>query len=581
MRFTKPGFSPLLLAVAILPLISRAASPQGRTPDFGRALTANLGMQGRMMWIDATANIDRITTIEGVRDIVAHCRKANFTSIVVDVKPVVGQVLFKSRIADRLREWKGKTYPDFDVLAAFVDEGHKAGLQVCASFNVFSEGHKYFNTGLAYRKPAWQSTTYYVDRTLVSLDGSRLPIRGSEDPDDPTRTLVEGEDAVQEPEAKPGERLAVVLDSDRKVAGAIDPALLDTEPLAAPEDGQLLRLHNGAMDWATQHLRAGERVAFNAVGRRVKVTEASSEKIAAFVNPLNPEARAYEISLMKEVAQNYDVDGISFDRMRYANLFNDYSELTKSAFEQWLGKPVNRWPEDVLAFDPLPGHPPKRGKLFKPWLEFRARVIRDFVAEATDAIRAVKPSMQFGAYVGSWFGEYYGVGVNWGSEKFQVRTGWASPTYNEAGYSEFLDWLSTGCYYPVAFRDEARAQKREEGATVEAAGQLSTAAVANSVPVYAGIYCLNYQNKPEEFTKAIQAAARSSNGVMIFDLSYVYDYNWWPLLEQAFTQPAFAPNLDTTLTAELRAAQDAVRSAHDARGSGVRLPAVPYQPGGG
>ena len=184
------------------------AGAQGRTPDFGRALTANLGFQGRVMWIDATANIDRITNSEGVRDIVAHCKKANLTTMVVDVKPVVGQVLYNSKLADHLRLWKGKTYPDFDVLAAFVDEGHKAGMEVAASFNVFSEGHKYFSTGLAYRKPEWQSITYYVDRTLTALDGSRLPIRAAEDPDDPTRTLVEGEDAVQVPTANSGRRFS-------------------------------------------------------------------------------------------------------------------------------------------------------------------------------------------------------------------------------------------------------------------------------------------------------------------------------------------------------------------------------------
>ncbi len=553
-------------------------------PDFGRALTANLGLQGRVMWVDATANIDRIMTIEGVRDIVTHCKKANFTMIVVDVKPVVGQVIYNSKIADRLRVWKGKTYPEFDVLGAFVEEGHKASLEIAASFNVFSEGHKYFNTGLAYRKPEWQSTTYVVDRTLMARDGSRLPIRAADDPDDPAKTLVEGETAVQDPTGKSGERLAVALDEDRRVAGIIDPALLDTEPLVAPEDGHLLRLNNGAMDWASQHLHAGDRVAYGAVGKRIKVTEAASEKIAAFVNPLNPEARRYEISLLREVAVDYAVDAIVFDRLRYANLYNDYSDLSRSTFEKWIGKPVPRWPDDVIAFDPLPGNPPRHGKLFKPWLEFRARVIRDFVSEATDAIRSVKPSMQFGAYVGSWFTEYYGVGVNWGSEKFSVRTGWASPTYNEAGYAEFLDWLSTGCYYPIPTRDEARSLKREEGGTVEAAAQLSTAAVANSVPVYAGLYVLNYLNKPQDFLRAIQAAARHSQGVMIFDLSYVYDYNWWPLLEQAFTQPAYAPNLDTNIASDLRAAQDAVRSvrdARDARGSRARLPAVPYQPGGG
>jgi len=45
------------------------------------------------------------------------------------------------------------------------------------------------------------------------------------------------------------------------------------------------------------------------------VTEAATEKVAAFVNPLHPEARRYELSLLREVAQNYDVDAIVFDRL--------------------------------------------------------------------------------------------------------------------------------------------------------------------------------------------------------------------------------------------------------------------------
>jgi len=147
--------------------------------------------------------------------------------------------------------------------------------------------------------------------------------------------------------------------------------------------------------------------------------------------------------------------------------------------------------------------------------------------------------------------------------------------------AEYLDWISTGCYYPIATRDEARALHKEEGGTVEAAADLSSIAVANSVPVYAGLYVLNYKDQPQEFAKAITAAARHSQGVMIFDLSYVYDYAWWNILEQAFPAPAISPHLSRELTARLRAAQDAVRSTEDARASSGRLPAVPYQPGGG
>src|SRR5579862_336461 len=134
---------PLLVCAACLLLLlaHSAATAWVGVGDFARALTTDIGLQGRVMWIDATANIDRIMTREGVEDVVAHCKKANFTMLVVDAKPVSGQVVYNSKIAEHLRQWKGKTYPDFDVLGAFVDAGHKAGLQVAASFNVFGEGH--------------------------------------------------------------------------------------------------------------------------------------------------------------------------------------------------------------------------------------------------------------------------------------------------------------------------------------------------------------------------------------------------------------------------------------------------------
>src|SRR5262249_11091647 len=135
--------------------------------------------------------------------------------------------------------------------------------------------------------------------------------------------------------------------------------------LAAPEDGRMMVIGGGALSWATQHIKAGDKARFDASGFRIPVADAATEKNAAFVNPLHPAARAYELSLLQEVASNYAVDGIVFDRTRYANLFNDYSNLTRSAFEKWLGKPVDRWPEDVIKFDPSPGADLLRGPLYK------------------------------------------------------------------------------------------------------------------------------------------------------------------------------------------------------------------------
>ncbi len=572
-----------LLALALFVVLGSTASagPDGRVYDFARLLDLSLGLQGRAMWVDATANLGRTTSIEGVRDIVERCRAANFNMLIVDVKPVSGQVVYASKIAPRLRQWKGVTYPEFDVLAAFVEEGHKAGLEVCASLNVFSEGHKMFNVGLAYEKRDWQSVAYMVDRSLVAADGTKLPVRAAGEPVDPKRPLVQGDDDLIPPAAQPGQSVAIVLDEREQVCGMIDPALLGNEPLGAPDEGAIIRVTGEDVDWAGQHLPVGTRAKFSAVGRRLPVTEAASEKIAAFVNPLVPEARRYELSLLGEVARNYAIDGIVLDRMRYANLYNDYSDVTKAAFEKWLGYPVGQWPDDALRFNPVPNRPMKRGKLFKKWLEFRARVIREFVKEASELVRSIRPGITVSAYTGSWFTEYYGVGVNWGSEKFEVRTSWATPRYNEAGFTEFLDWLTTGCYYGMPTRADARAARLPDGATVEAAAELSSTVVANSVPVYAGLYAVDYQGRPEQFVRAVETAARSSHGVMVFDISQIYDYGWWPALSKVFASPATAPHRVPGLSALLRAAHDAVRSGQDARAAASRLPAVPALPGGG
>jgi uncharacterized lipoprotein YddW (UPF0748 family) len=543
----------LLLAASV------CTSAQVRSPNFAHALATDLSLRGRVMWVDGSANIDRITTREGVQDIVFHCKKAGFSTIVVDVKPVVGQVLYNSRLTEHLRQWKGKTYPDFDALAAFIEEGHKAGIEIAASLNVFSEGHKYFNIGLAYKNREWQSIAYNVDRSFVASDGARLSIRGETEPDEPKKTVVHDDEFVLQGSRTSGEKLAVCLDVSGRVEGLIDPVLLSGEPQAAPEDGHMMILNSDALNWAVQHVHAGDRAKFIASGIRVPVADAATEKVAAFVNPLHPMARSHELALLQEVASNYAVDAIVFDRMRFANLYNDYSDLTRNAFEKWLGKPVTRWPEDVISFDPSPGGDLQKGRFYKLWIHFRASIIRDFLREATDALRRIKPGLHFGVYVGSWFSEYFGVGVNWGSEKFPVRFSWAREDYNETGYAEFLDWVSTGCYYPFPTREDAKAAHRDEGGSVEAAADLSVAAVQNAVPVYAGVYALDYDKRPAEFARAIEVALKRTQGVMIFDLSYIYEYGWWDVLEKALVAESIAPHRIPDLNSQMRAVQDAIK----------------------
>jgi hypothetical protein len=289
--------------------------------------------------------------------------------------------------------------------------------------------------------------------------------------------------------------------------------------------------------------------------------------VACFVNALNPDARRHELDIVRELVTGYDIDGLVLDRCRYANLYNDFSDRTRDAFAQWLRsqrapRSIVQWPQDVFAFPRDPNGKMREGPLYKPWLEFRALVIRDFVGEVARIVKTTKPSVALGTYVGSWYPAYFEVGVNWGSPQTRLRYPWFTPEYPRTGYAEFFDWVSTGCYYPVATKEDARANGLSERGTVEYAAQLSDLAVADGAFVYAGIYAQDYLQHPETFVKALETAGRQTQGWMIFDLSYINDYNWWPYLESASKADAPAPEKLKGVLSEIRSARDEALRSH-------------------
>jgi hypothetical protein len=159
-------------------------------------------------------------------------------------------------------------------------------------------------------------------------------------------------------------------------------------------------------------------------------------------------------------------------------------------------------------------------------------------------------------YVGSWYDSYYDVGVNWASPQYQPPYDFASPTYKDKGFANLTDWICTGCYYQYATRSEAKAAGQSDLATVEAAGDISNRVVADDTFVYAGLYLLQYARDPVGFERAIAACQSSTQGVMLFDLVYIRDYNWWDILKRVFATPAKAPHTVTGLiekTKEVRA----------------------------
>jgi hypothetical protein len=85
---------------------------------------------------------------------------------------------------------------------------------------------------------------------------------------------------------------------------------------------------------------------------------------------------------------------------------------------------------------------------------------------------------------------------------------------------------------------------------------LSNRADNDSTWVYAGLYADQFPNDPDGLKRCLQAAVSSTQGVMVFDLSQVNEYNLWPVFQQAFATPAQPPSAIPGLL-------DTVRQQHE------------------
>lgn len=401
---------------------------------------SNLKQQARLLWCDAEANSIQLSTRKGVAEVVRKASRAGINTIIVDVKPLSGEVLYLSEIAPRLKEVKGHSYPQsFDLLQTMIEEGHAAGIPVHACINIFSEGHRKWNRGPAYSQPEWQVITY---------EGGNPP------------------------------KFSLMQDSRHETFGV-------------------------------------------------------------FVNPIGP-AREYELRIIREIVHRYNIDGIVFDRMRYPNLYGDFSSLSKTTFEKWIGISNLRWPDDIFIISD--DERIIRGPYYKEWLEWRAWQIKDFARDAVHLARSINPKIKIGVYVGSWYDTYFNVGVNWGSENFHPGYEWMTADYNKTGFAELFDYICTGCYYPDVTREEARSAKGNENLSVEASCQLSMKAISGASNVYGSLYLLDYKQKPDKFRSAVDMVLCNTQGIMFFDLVYIEDYGWWQILEEVFIDDAIPPH---------------------------------------
>ena len=266
------------------------------------------------------------------------------------------------------------------------------------------------------------------------------------------------------------------------------------------------------------------------------ITE-EKEKYGAMVNPTNADFRKSILNVMCDLVRKYpSLDGIILDRVRYDGIEADFSDTSRRAFEKYIGRRMKNFPSDIFVWKKDgQGHPHvNRGTYFNRWIEFRAKNIYDFMAEARRSVKAINPKLSFGTYTGAWYPSYYEVGVNFASNTYDPSKDydWATADYHKYGYMELLDLYITGNYYTdITKEDAARNAGGVKNETDFEALRSSWYNVEGSCdklrgilgghPFIGGLLVDQFYKEPSKINEAVKMNLEKSDGLMVFDICHL------------------------------------------------------------
>lgn len=406
----------------------------------------------KLMWLDATANIQRFNNKDTIDYYLTKLKNLGFTDVVVDMRPISGYVMYDSDIAPKLKKWRGDTIIwSFDYMGYYIEKGHSLGLNIQASLNTFVAGHNHFDKGIIYEedKLDWASMVYRVDGEIVPITNEK-------------------------------------------------------------------------------------------------------QKYSAMVNPINPEYQDYIISIFKELVQKYpELDGLILDRVRYDGFMTDFSELSKTKFEEYIGKKLENFPGDIYEWkkDELGNDYPHKGKYYMEWLQWRSQNIYDFMAKAREEVKSVNPDISFGTYTGAWYPSYFEVGVNFASKNYDPSKefDWATQEYKNTGYAELMDLFTVGNYYTTITKEEYMKENPEvkNETDMEARSSIwycvegsneNLRRVMGDNKFLGGILADQFYENHDGLTESIKMNLETSDGLMIFDIVHIINKDMWQAVEKGMRE---------------------------------------------
>ena len=353
------------------------------------------------------------TTPEQIKQAIAYAKDNNFNVLVFQVRGR-GDALYKSRFEPRSELLEDQP-PEFDPLAMYIEEGHKAGIQI----------------------HAWLNTHY----TWGSADLPKSPDH-----------------------------------------------IVNKHP-----------------EWLMRNSES-------------KVTlAAAGQAEGAYTCPSNPEVKEHVRNCFLDVVENYDVDGVNFDYVRYPSVGYCFCDGCLARFKEWMDKGLP--PERIATLSTMKDRLAYVQAFPQKWDDFRRKQVTDLVGQVYRRAHDIKPNIIVSADVFPAFDDAY-------DHRFQ----------------DWKLWLKMGIMdvlYPMAYTKDTEAFGRQIEDAVKS---------ANGRHVYAGIG--QWQNTPESNLEKIEKAREvGAQGISLFSYGSATtegttDEFLAMLKEAVFQEPVPVPEMD-------------------------------------
>lgn len=134
----------------------------------------------KYLWMCGEANFDRFSDRDTITHYLEKAKETGFNNIVVDVKPIEGKVLYKSKLVPELTCVDSLVVErDWDYLQYVIDEAHRLGMKVTASACVFPIGSPWWHNGLCYDDSTFDGRTcveFRPDGTIEDIRTNKTKV---------------------------------------------------------------------------------------------------------------------------------------------------------------------------------------------------------------------------------------------------------------------------------------------------------------------------------------------------------------------------------------------------------------------